>query len=90
MRVVWKFGLQLVPKQEIMLPKGSEILCVQTQQGLPCMWAMVDRTRQPVRRLIRTFGTGHPMDFIPTKYIGTYQVDNGNEVYHVWDDGELI
>lgn len=79
MRTIWKFRLQLKDSQFIQMPKGANILCLQTQGREPHIWAEVD-DQQTVKetRCFDTFGTGHLMpDNYTGKYIGTYQSHGG-------------
>lgn len=85
---VWKFPIAVEDVQCLMTPLGAKILCVQTQNGMPCLWAEVD-TEAPVNdmRTIVTVGTGHVMEFKAFEgvYIGTYQLQNGALVFHVYE-----
>lgn len=86
MKTIWKFCLDLIEIQEIEIPKDAEILAVQTQNDQPCLWCLVKSDAKMVKKIIRTFGTGHEIDedFNGT-YLGTYQLDEGNYVYHVFE-----
>lgn len=80
---VWKYPLAIADSQSIIMPVGAEILDVQVQGGIPCLWAMVDPTRPTEHVLVQTVGTGHT--FFPIgEYVGTYQVHNGTLVFHVF------
>lgn len=54
----------------IAMPRGAQVLCVQTQNGTPCLWALVTTTAPEVHRKFRTYGTGHKHDAIEGRYIG--------------------
>lgn len=86
-KTIWKFPLKTVGVQTIQMPLFSEILTVQEQFNEPMMWALVDPEQS--ERVPRTFemvGTGHGMhDNYVRKYIGTYQMDAGNYVFHVFE-----
>lgn len=87
-KVIWKFPIETTDKQEISIPKGANILCVQTQFNEPNIWAYVNPKAPLENRIIEVFGTGHPInesDDINRRYIGTYQTDGGNFVFHVWE-----
>ena len=63
------------------MPLNAEILCVQLQDNIPTLWALVE-TEEPKRIFdILTYYTG---DLIDKKgqYIGTYQL--AGLVYHVF------
>jgi hypothetical protein len=93
MKSIWKFGLSVTDLQVVSMPLGSEILCVQTQNGQPQLWAMVDPKAEFVsHRQIAIFGTGHSIPDEPValrKYIGTFQMHDGGLVFHAFDNGPL-
>lgn len=92
MRTIWKFKLQTTDEQKILMPKGSEILTVQIQDGEPCLWAMIeDSNSETEKRYIEVFGTGNPIvSHGPRNYIGTYQLRGGELVFHVFEYTGLI
>jgi len=83
---IWKFPLMVIDNQIIRMPKGAEILTVQTQNEEPCLWALVDVEAELEARFIDIFGTGHPVFLFKRtnkKYIGTFQT--GQLVFHVFE-----
>lgn len=93
-KTIWKFPFETADEVIISMPKGAEVLTVQIQGGLPCLWAIVDLGAvvfAPVK--FRIFGTGHPLptygpDETPLgKYVGTYQQAGGALVWHVFKMG---
>lgn len=86
---IWKYALSTTDHQEVQMPAGAQILCLQVQLGIPCLWAVVDETAPTRTRLIRIYGMGHFMDERhPGKFIGTYQLNGGSLVFHAFDLGE--
>lgn len=89
MQVIWKAQLQCTDKQTIDLPKGAEVLCVQTQNELPCIWFLVSDV-DSIHKEPRTFyiyGTGHKHEAIGDGlYIGTFQLQGGKLVFHVFEE----
>lgn len=89
MKTIWKFELKMSSSERVQMPKGAEILCVQTQYGKPCLWALVNpEEKEKVFRIIETCGTGHDIHelrFDFRKYIGTYQLHDGKLVFHVFE-----
>jgi len=81
---IWKFPLELDDQQVISMPEGSQILTVQTQDGIPCLWALVDEGAEKEDRVIYTIGTGGPFADDPEDlvYVGTYQLPN--LVFHIF------
>jgi len=85
-KMIWKW--MLTPDCVIEMPAGALVLTVQTQHGEPQIWALVDPTRQKVRRRFRTYGTGHVVPDYPGEYVGTFQLSGGALVFHVFEGGE--
>lgn len=91
MRSIWKFPLVTTDTQTIRMPEKAKILTVQVQHGVPVLYTEVDTEREYEDRRIEIFGTGHPMPNNDGKcpsrirYIGTYQVQDGYLVFHVYE-----
>ena len=83
---IYKYPIMTTDKQSIQMPLGAKILCIQTQNELPCLWALVDDL--PLEpRCILIFHTGHPVPADKSLYyIGTYQLLGGQLVFHVFED----
>ena len=84
MKQIWKFNFD-EPRTRIQMPVGAEILDVQTQDGTPRMWAIVDPDKEKETRVFDVIGTGHDINDEKRKYIGTFQVENGLYVFHVFE-----
>lgn len=87
---IFKYKLEINDVQHISMQEGAKILTVQTQQGRPCLWALVDPDEDSREdKIILTFGTGHEI-LCPNEntleYISTYQINNGALVFHVFED----
>ena len=83
---VWKYSLVVTDTQVIEMPLGAEILTVQLQGKALCLWARVITSRAPEKRTIAIYGTGHEMFAgVDHAYIGTFQVDEGALVFHVFE-----
>jgi hypothetical protein len=87
---IWKYRLEVTGWQSITMPKGSEILTVQVQDGEPCLWALVDPDAGTEERFIEMVGTGRQ---IPTdsgsigRYVSTFQMHGGSLVLHAFEYG---
>lgn len=79
---IWKFELGFTDFQQIWMPSGAKILTVQIQNGIPCLWAMVDSIAEYEWRNIGIVGTGNPINF-KGEYIDTIQLDGF--VWHVFE-----
>lgn len=88
MRTIWKFSLAGVEQQTIEAPNGAEALCVQLQNGEPFLWAAVSPENSTIQYQVWMRGTGHNCDNIEGKYLGTFQLNNGLLVFHVYTNME--
>ena len=85
MDTIYKFPLKIEDVQIIDMPNDAQILTVQMQDGVPCLWAKVDPNKRMRPYAFRIFGTGHPIpDNFRGVYIGTFQSKGGILVFHVW------
>jgi hypothetical protein len=81
---VWKFTLDITDVQEIAVPIGAEPLHVAMQDGVLCLWALVDPDCSHVLRPFYVTGTGNPAPAPPVaNYIGS--VHQSPFVWHVWE-----
>lgn len=85
MRSIFKFPIETADAQEVAMPKGASILCVQVQRGVPCLWALVDTAQPIVPRKVFVVGTGHLIPADAELYVGTYQLNDGAFVGHVFE-----
>jgi len=86
-RSIWKFPLEITDLQEVLMPKGAEILTVQMQEQTLCIWAKVNPEKEfeTEIRKIRIIGTGHKFNDENLKYIGTTQMYGGGLIWHVFE-----
>mgnify|MGYP001580904418 CR=1 FL=1 len=91
---IYKYELMICQSQIIHMPKGAEILTIQVQRSKPQLWVLIncndqmEASRAMVKRKICIEGTGHKIASYPGAYINTFQISNGDLVYHVFDGGE--
>lgn len=86
-KVIWKFELNEKGNQQIKLPLDYEILALQTQQGKPCLWVLVDPNKPKETEIFEIYGTGHPIHYdmgIDREYVGTWQEQGGLLVWHLF------
>lgn len=82
---IWKYPLQIADRQHLRMPAGAKLLTVQTQTGLPQLWALVDEKAEHDYRAIAIYGTGNPMPDEPGQYIATFQTHGGDLVWHAFE-----
>ncbi len=89
-KTIFKFELETTGMQKVVMPIDAEILTVQVQNDVPCLWALVDAHNGGVteERSIEIFGTGNPVPQgmgVDRKYLATYQLRGGDFVGHVFE-----
>lgn len=88
---IFKYPIEITGTQEILLPDGAQILTIQIQNDIPCIWALVNPNLVNTSRIIHIFGTGHDIsDTKPDtyrKYIATFQTCRFTTplVFHVFE-----
>jgi hypothetical protein len=86
---IWKFPLAVVDRQMIEMPINAGVLCVQTQNDEPQLWAMCDENSEvKEHRCFLMFGTGNPVPEEFGFYVDTFQMMNGSLVFHVFEEME--
>ncbi len=88
MQTIHKYRLSAGSDTAVMMPEGADVLTVQMQHGRPCLWAVVDLEAPLERRHFLTYGTGHPLSEGlggDLTYVGTYQMEDGALVFHVFE-----
>jgi len=90
--VIDKYPLQIIDKQTILLPSDAIILSVQTinagvvplEDNNVFLYAMVDPNYEPKLCEIQIYGTGHEIGTDIGQYINTFQMFNGNLIFHTF------
>lgn len=88
-KTIWKFDLgEIADRYVISMPKGAEVLTLQLQRKLPCIWVLVDPQAEKEDRVFEIFGTGHVIDYsegAERKYIGTFLIYGDDLVFHLFE-----
>lgn len=82
---IFKYPL-LQGYSQIWMPKNAEVLTVQEQRDFPYIWALIDNTAVLEARGFFVYPTGEVITAPIGKYLGTFQVYNGDLVYHVFEE----
>jgi len=68
------------------MPEKAQIFCVQMQQEVPCIWAMVDTSLPFETREFSIKTTMQAIDITERlDYIGTFQTSTGDSVWHLFE-----
>lgn len=89
MKTIYKYLLNVDDMQTIRMPEGALILSVQCQQGQPCIWALIDTECAVGQRRFGLVGTGRPCAFEGHTHVGTFQLHDGELVFHLFDLGYI-
>lgn len=86
MNRVFKYQFDINDEIVIQMPQDAKILTAQTQNGTPCIWALVNDEKPKVDVKFRVCGTGHDVKVDPDhlEYVGTIQMYGGKLVFHVF------
>ena len=87
MKVVFKQQLAFMSSQSVLLQEDAEILSVQTQDSILCLWYRCDAyTSLKKERYFHIYATGAPIlpDNGDETYLATVQTKHG-EVWHVYE-----
>ncbi len=82
-RVVYKFTIdEITDLVKIRMPVGANICHVEAQNGIPCIWAIVDQKAPFEERTFHIHGTGHLLR--AEHWVGTVQIPPF--VWHIFED----
>lgn len=83
---IYKYPFEVADVIDLVMPRGAEILTIQTQGRLPTIWAKVCCDGPTEHRVFRCYGTGHPIDpALHLIYVGTFQLMGGNFIGHLFE-----
>ena len=82
--IVFKFALSWSAKpQRLTVPKGALPVRLGVQNGVPCLWALVESWQDEEEELeIIKVGTGHPIPAGRWTHLATEIVDDDEFVWH--------
>lgn len=85
---VWKYqiGTKDIADNtiEVKMPKGAEIIHVQAQREIPCIWALVDPEAEPETRYFYIAATGEDVPCV-VRYVGTVFQQDRFYVWHIFE-----
>lgn len=85
MKTIWKFPFTPQANITIIMPARAQIIAVDVQHEQPCIWAIVEPRNPSAARHFVLRGTGHPFDGREGEYVGTFQMHNGDLVFHLFE-----
>lgn len=95
MITIWKFKLDMIdnneiviawkPVYELWIPVGAEFLSLREQYNEAEMWFKVDATANVEQRKFLIVGTGRKIKEKNAKFLGTFLLNQGSFVGHVFE-----
>lgn len=85
---IWKQAIEITHQQLVQLPAGAQIMHVDMQSGIPCIWFMVNTLGMSSfreGRHIRCYGTGHDIIEDPKQLTHLSTVMDGSYVWHFFE-----
>ena len=83
MKRIFKYSLDVVDMQTVVMPEHARILSVANQHGNLCLWAEVDTDNHTEDRVISVYGTGNPLPDNQGHFVGSVIIDPF--VWHVYE-----
>jgi hypothetical protein len=83
-RTVWKFTAPVQDQFAISMPIGAKLLSADIQEGIVCIWALVDPEEGLETRNFRLAGTGHPIAE-HVHFLETMVLHDGALVFHLFE-----
>lgn len=85
MNVIWKFPLEILDFQEVLMPENAKILSVENQSDNIVLYALVNPDIRRSHRPVYIRGTGHSIGpLLGRELIGTVKTMDGNLMWHVF------
>lgn len=84
-KTIWKFQLSY-GDNILLLPKESEVLHVDSQNDIVCLWVLVDPYADIISRTFVVVGTGSCIpDWDQLNHIGSLKLNNDSLIFHVFE-----
>jgi hypothetical protein len=80
---IYKYPLTTAAEQIVRLPLGAQPLHLHNQNGVICIWALVDDASECISPVVVSmYGTGFKLPDSPGTYLGTVHLRDGSLVLH--------
>jgi len=75
-----------IGKTTLSMPKGSEILSVQMNNGVIAIWALVNKDEPTEERCFDIYGNGHEIKCEhKMQFLATVQTTSGKLTWHIFE-----
>jgi len=83
-KTIWKYPLRMEDEQTVKMPIGAEIISVLLQRDILVLYAMVDSDAPLVSGKVYIRGTGHPLNMVDVRHVGSVAMLDRDLVWHVF------
>ena len=92
-QTIWKFPFTVDDEVAIIdMPHDARVIHIDTQIGIPMMWAIVNPKGHLHKYTFRLFGTGQPLPDLghygTHNYVASFQMEGDMSVWHVFRDAK--
>ena len=88
-KTIWKFAIPDSTVFTLAMPQDAKVLSVQIQCESPVLWALVDPQAPKAKRTFHVVGTGWDFDPTDLSYVGTFQLQGGLLVFHLFEQVQV-
>lgn len=84
---IYKYPMPVPSDLDVLdMPAGARVLSVAVQDGVPCVWALVDPAAPLRPRAFAWRGTGHDASGLEAaRFVGTVLMADGRLVFHLFE-----
>ncbi len=87
MKTIWKYELSIDAKNHLNIPEDGKILHLKLQNGIPCLWILVEQENLFEERKFLFYGTGMTISKIEElTYIGSVLIQDETLVFHLFEE----
>jgi hypothetical protein len=83
--IVYKYQIVFGSRHTVSMPRGARILRFNNQDGVPCIWALVDPHEVAEERKFLLVNTGEPFNALGLTYVGSALFSGGSLVWHLFE-----
>jgi len=85
MEIIYKYAVAIEDEQKISMRRNATILSVQMQGNVPFLWVRCNPNVGEEARVFIIRGTGQTLPHNVGRFIGTFQVQGGALVFHLFE-----
>lgn len=84
MKTIWKYPIEITDTQKITVPGIRRFMNLLVNNGVPCLYYLVDTRSEHRDVTICIYGTGSPIEGVAGEYLGSFNQSGFSLVWHVF------